>query len=266
MKRIVLVALAAAVLGSLPGTSWGVGFTGGGGGSGGGLASGDIDTCAKIAAISTDETGTCGGMVMSTAPTIDSPIITTKMNPPAVTALPVGPSVGDTVIVTDDSVAGACDSAAGSAISLCRWSGAAWVAVGDGTSGSAAFNAITSGSNTTATMTVGAGGSVVPTSTGIIAATAIRPTILTVNAGTGAYTGLNTDMVLLCDTTAAGRTINLPAATTKIIYRIKNLGSSTCTINRAGADTIDGATSVTLTIQYQAIDLVSDGTSAWSVF
>jgi hypothetical protein len=115
-------------------------------------------------------------------------------------------------------------------------------------------------------MTCGAGCSVVPSSTGIIAATAIRPTILTVNAGNSPYTGLNTDAVILCDTTAATRAITLPAATVKILYKVKNLGSNTCTITRAGADTIDGATTAVLRTQYEAIDLVSDGTSAWSIF
>lgn len=56
---------------------------------------------------------------------------------PRVTALPGTPAAGDTVIVTDDSAAGACDSGAGSAQSLCQYNGSAWVSLGDG-SGSAA--------------------------------------------------------------------------------------------------------------------------------
>jgi hypothetical protein len=115
-------------------------------------------------------------------------------------------------------------------------------------------------------MTVGAGGSMVPASTGIIAATAIRPTILTVNAGNSPYTGLNTDAVILCDTTAATMAITLPAATVKILYKVKNLGANTCTISRAGSDTIDGGTTAVLRNQYEAIELASDGTSTWSVF
>lgn len=80
----------------------------------------------------TDETGT-GAAVFGTAPTIDSPIITTKINIPRVTSFPGSPSAGDTVIVTDDSAAGACDSAAGSATTLCQYNGSAWVKLGDGT-------------------------------------------------------------------------------------------------------------------------------------
>lgn len=51
---------------------------------------------------------------------------------PPVTAFPGSPSVGQTVRVTDDSAVGACDSAAGTAVSLCYWTGAVWAAVGDG--------------------------------------------------------------------------------------------------------------------------------------
>ena len=136
----------------------------------------------------------------------------------------------------------------------------------DSTGGSPTFDSVATGSNTTAVMTCGAGCSVVPTSTGVIAATAIRPTILTVNAGNAPYTGLVTDAILLCDTTAAVRVINLPAATGKILYHIKYLGANTCTINRAGTDTIDGGASAVLRNQYEAITLASDGTSSWSLF
>lgn len=102
------------------------------GGGSGGLASTDLDTCAEMAALWTDETGTCGGPVLSQGPTIDSPVITTKMNRPSATAFPGSPSVGDVVIITDDSVTNACDSAAGTAVSECRWNGTSWVAIGNG--------------------------------------------------------------------------------------------------------------------------------------
>jgi len=102
------------------------------GGSGGGVATTDIDTCAENAAIWTDETGTCGGPVLSQAPTIDSAVLTTKVRLPRVTALPGGPTTGDTVIVTDDSATGACDSAAGASTTICQYNGSAWVAIGDG--------------------------------------------------------------------------------------------------------------------------------------
>ena len=89
---------------------------------------------ANLAAAITDETGT-GVAVFGTAPTISSAVLSTKVNLPRVTALPGTPSAGDTVIVTDDSATGACDSAAGSSNSLCQYNGSAWVAIGDGGSG-----------------------------------------------------------------------------------------------------------------------------------
>ncbi|MBX9920487.1 MAG: hypothetical protein K2Y33_11790, partial [Mycolicibacterium frederiksbergense] len=48
------------------------------------------------------------------------------------TSFPGGPTTGQTVMITDDSAVGACDSAAGSAVSICYWTGAVWAAVGDG--------------------------------------------------------------------------------------------------------------------------------------
>lgn len=86
---------------------------------------------ANLAAALTNETGS-GAAVFGTAPTIDAPAITTKINLPSVTALPGTPSTGDTVIVTDDSATGACDSAAGSAVTICRYNGSAWAALGGG--------------------------------------------------------------------------------------------------------------------------------------
>lgn len=67
--------------------------------------------------------------------TLDSPIFTTKYRPPSVTSFPGSPTTGDTVVVTDDSAAGACDSAAGSAVTQCRWNGSSWAAIGAGGGG-----------------------------------------------------------------------------------------------------------------------------------
>jgi hypothetical protein len=130
--------------------------------------------------------------------------------------------------------------------------------------GGTTFDTIGSGTNTTMAAVVGSGASLTPSGTGVLVATAARPAVVTVNAG--AYTILTTDFFVLCDTTAATRTINLVAATNKQIVRVKNLGSNTCTVNRAGADTIDGGTSALLRNQFDAIDLVSDGSASWSVF
>lgn len=48
---------------------------------------------------------------------------------PSVTEFPLSPSTNALVFVMDDSSDGACDSSAGSSVSLCRWDGTAWVAV-----------------------------------------------------------------------------------------------------------------------------------------
>lgn len=97
-------------------------------------------TSANLATALTDETGTGGGFVRANAATLDSPVLATKFNLARVTAFPGSPTTGDTVVVTDDSTSGACDSAAGAALSLCQWTGAAWTKLGDGTSAGGALS------------------------------------------------------------------------------------------------------------------------------
>ena len=52
-----------------------------------------------------------------------------------VTEFPSNPIPGMIVIVTDDTAVGDCDSADGSAVSLCIWDGSSWVSAGGGTTG-----------------------------------------------------------------------------------------------------------------------------------
>lgn len=89
---------------------------------------------ANLASAITNETGS-GALVFGTSPTIASAVMSTKINLPRVTALPGTPSAGDTVIVTDDSAVGACDSSAGSSTTLCQYNGSGWVSLGDGGGG-----------------------------------------------------------------------------------------------------------------------------------
>lgn len=58
-----------------------------------------------------------------------------RFEPPTGTAFPGSPATNEIFVVTDDSAIGACDSAAGSARSLCRWNGSAWQSLGDGGGG-----------------------------------------------------------------------------------------------------------------------------------
>lgn len=82
---------------------------------------------------------------------------------------------------------------------------------------------------------------------------------------TGDFNG-NAMLFLKCNCSSAC-TITLPAASNSgYTLRAKNIGTATCTISRAGADTIDGDTSYIFTQQYQAADLISDGGTAWHVF
>jgi len=43
------------------------------------------------------------------------------------------------------------------------------------------------------------------------------------------------------------------------------IASNACTVARAGADTIDGATSLVTSLANQGFILVSDGASAWDI-
>lgn len=75
------------------------------------------------------------------------------------------------------------------------------------------------------------------------------------------------------DATSGNITVTLPAASTAfgaslgihyVFKRLDNTGN-TVTIQRAGSDTIDGGTSITLTTQYQVKELLCSSTSTWDV-
>lgn len=68
--------------------------------------------------------------------------------------------------------------------------------------------------------------------------------------------------------------INLPAASTvfgasmgvKYVFFRTDATGNTVTINRAGSDTINGATSFTLTTQYQTKQLQCTSASTWAQY
>lgn len=82
---------------------------------------------------------------------------------------------------------------------------------------------------------------------------------------TGNYILTSSDFMVLINATA---TMSLPAAKSASgqIYCFKMIGSGlTGTISPAGSDTIDGASSLTLTTQYDGVMLQSDGVSSWDI-
>ncbi len=84
-------------------------------------------------------------------------------------------------------------------------------------------------------------------------------------AKSGAYTIVEADLgkLVVCDTTGAGFTVTLLAAATAgdgFLIGLKNIGTNTLTIDGDGAETIDGATTKTITNQYGALILRCDGT------
>jgi hypothetical protein len=72
------------------------------------------------------------------------------------------------------------------------------------------------------------------------------------------------DYTVLCSATL---TVNLPAAASSSgqVYNIKNIGSgTTITIDPNASETIDGATTYTLSAQYESVTIQSNGT-AWFI-
>jgi hypothetical protein len=81
---------------------------------------------------------------------------------------------------------------------------------------------------------------------------------------TGAYTATNDDYVIDC--TSGTFTVTLPASSgrTGRILIIKNSGAGTITVDGNGAETIDGATTYSLSVQYATVQIMSDGTN-WKI-
>lgn len=63
-------------------------------------------------------------------------------------------------------------------------------------------------------------------------------------------------------------TITLPAASGTNVgeqISVKNRGTGTITISRSGSDTIDGVTSYTMSIQYEAVSFISNGSNGYEI-
>lgn len=87
----------------------------------------------------------------------------------------------------------------------------------------------------------------------------------TITAAT--YTALISDNLIIADATSGAITITLPAAnaygTSQITVVKKDSSANTVTVQRAGADTIEGLTSLVISLQRGKVFLVSDGVSIW---
>lgn len=106
---------------------------------------------------------------------------------------------------------------------------------------------------------------------GLNSGQAMNKFVVTNSSRTGAVTlGATGSTLNRCDATSAAFTVTLPAASARngvvFIFTKTDSSANAVTIQRAGSDTIAGATSIALSQQYQYVVLVSDGTSVWQVF
>jgi len=114
---------------------------------------------------------------------------------------------------------------------------------------------------------IGSSGQILKTASGLPAWGNLNGTFTT-GTQTTSYTITTSDTVVFADATSANVTITLPLASGASGYRfyVKRIDGSahTVTVTRSGSDTIDGASSFTLDLQYTAVALVSNG-SAWYI-
>lgn len=83
---------------------------------------------------------------------------------------------------------------------------------------------------------------------------------------TGAYTATRDDFLILADVSGGAFTVTLPSAANRgqLICIVKSdSGVNAVTVSRAGTDTINGATSVSLSLQYDRTFLIAGGGGVW---
>lgn len=215
---------------------------------------------ANLAAAVTGETGT-GAVVFGTSPTIATPIVTTSMNFPYATALPGSPATGDTVIITDDSAAGACDSAAGSAVSLCRYNGSSWAALTSGGGGGGSIGGSTGATDNAIIRANGTGGSTIQSS----GCTISDSDQLTCTGGFIAGTsGVGTVTMLEGTTPGAGTNTgehNLyMSSTDSVLHSHENGGSDKTYVTLADTQTLTNKTLTSPTLTTPALGTPASGT------
>lgn len=93
--------------------------------------------------------------------------------------------------------------------------------------------------------------------------------LLAVTTKTADYTAVSTDSVILVDATGGAVTITLPTAvgiSGKAFYiKRLNAGANTVTVDANAAETVDDGLTAVLTVQYEAITIVSDNVEWWIV-
>ena len=91
---------------------------------------------------------------------------------------------------------------------------------------------------------------------------------LTLVTKTANYIIAGGDSVILCNATAGAFTVTLPTAVGREgkVYHTKKIDSSgnLVTVDGDGSETIDGGTTAALSVQYESIMLISDG-STWHI-
>jgi hypothetical protein len=103
---------------------------------------------------------------------------------------------------------------------------------------------------------------------GVTGTTTLGAMSATGNATLGSRFQVTSPVALM--TAAAGQivlangtfTVTLPAATTGNVVDVKNVGTGVITVAPASG-TIDGAATYPLSVQYQSITIVADGTNWW---
>ena len=89
-----------------------------------------------------------------------------------------------------------------------------------------------------------------------------------VKSVTAAHTASRGEDVILVNATGGAVTVTLPAAGQysglQFIIKKTDASANAVTIDGSGAETIDGAATQVLTVQYQSITVVSDGTG-WQI-
>jgi hypothetical protein len=77
------------------------------------------------------------------------------------------------------------------------------------------------------------------------------------------------DYLVVCNATSGVVTMTLPAAAAsqgrKLVAKKIDASANAVTVDGNGAETVDGAASVSITAQYDSVSVISDGTTWWVV-